>query len=130
MRIAMAGVLAVWLASTATVSAQQRVAEHHLHRLAPNGTTIRIRGHVNFHECGTFTPTTIVVQVAPQHGTLEIRDEQVKATDPDLGTGEKCREFVGMGKVVYYTRTSPGHDSFNYDSQSANGVVHYYLDVD
>ena len=33
----------------------------------------------------------------------------------------------GMGKVVYYTRTSQGADVFAYDSVTSNGVVHVHV---
>jgi hypothetical protein len=66
---------------------------------------------------------------APHHGTLDVRDEDVRATDPDLGHGSKCALVRGSGKVVYYTRASPGAGAFAYDSVSGNGVVHLQVVV-
>jgi len=71
-----------------------------------------------------------MIAQAPSHGTLAIRDEIVKSVDPELGHGDKCRGSSGLGRVVYYTRTSPGSDKFKYDSSSANGVVHVDVTVD
>jgi hypothetical protein len=39
------------------------------------------------------------------------------------GRGNKCRGSSGMGRVVYYTRTSAGPDEFKHDSLSGNGVA-------
>jgi hypothetical protein len=104
-------------------------AEHHFQRHATVGETIRIRGHVNYHTCGLVINTTITVVRPPTHGTLATKDEIVNSVDPELGY-RRCKGFSGEGKVVYYTRTSSGPDSFYYTSSSANGVVRMYLTVD
>ena len=121
-------VLTCTLAATVSVSAP--AAEHQLRRHAAVGETVRIRGHVNYHGCGRAIPTTITVVRAPVHGALEVRDDTVRSVDPDLGTGEKCRDFTGPGKVVYYTRTSSGPDRLEYTSSSENGVVKIDVTID
>jgi predicted ribosomally synthesized peptide with SipW-like signal peptide len=98
-------------------------AEKQIHRHAAVGDTIRIRGHVNYRHCGDVIATTITVVQTPAHGALDIRDEMVKSTDPELGRDDKCRGYSGEGKAVYYTRTSAGSDKFQYTSSSANDVV-------
>jgi hypothetical protein len=103
--------------------------EHHLERRAQIGETVRLRGHVNYHPCGYVIATAIVVNVAPGHGTLSVRDEIVQSTDPDLGKADKCQGYSGQGKVVYYTRTSSGEDRFAYTSSSLNGEVHIDVTV-
>jgi hypothetical protein len=103
--------------------------EHHLERRAQIGETVRLRGHVNYRPCGYVIATAIVVNAAPSHGTLAVRDEIVQSADPDLGTGDKCQGYSGQGKVVYYTRTSPGEDRFAYTSSSLNGEVHIDVTV-
>jgi len=105
-------------------------AEHHFQRHAAVGQTIRIRGHVNYHGCGSVINTTITVVQAPAHGTLTTKDEIVTSVDAELGHRGKCKGFSGEGKVVYYTRTRPGSDNFYYTSSSANGVVRMYLTID
>jgi len=129
-------VLACSLAVTASTSAQER-AERQIQRHAEIGQTVRLGGHVNYHRahmdyggCDIVIPTTITVVQAPSHGTLAIRDEMVKSEQPVLGHGDKCRGASGLGKAVYYTRTSPGADKFKYDSSSDNGVVHVDVTVD
>jgi hypothetical protein len=118
------------LSLTNFAAAQERMAEKRIQSHAAMGATVRVRGHVNFeHNCAEAIPTTISVVQAPQHGTLDVRDEDVRATDPDLGHGSKCAGVRGAGKVVYYTRASPGADSFAYDSVSGNGVVHIHVTV-
>ena len=106
----------------ALVSAQG--VERDLERHAGIGETVRISGHVNYHPCGSVIPTAILVNVAPNHGSIAVRDEIVKSTDPELGTRRKCQGYSGQGKVVYYTRSNPGIDRFEYTSSSTNGDVH------
>jgi len=128
-------VLVCSLAVTASTLAQER-AERQIQRHAAMGQTVKLGGHVNYDRrrpygrCDIVIPTTIMVVQAPSHGTLAIRDEMVKSADPELGRGDKCRGSSGVGRVVYYTRTSPGSDAFKYDSSSANGVVHVDVTVD
>ena len=128
-------VLTCLLAVTASTLAQER-AERQIQRHAAMGQTVKLGGHVNYDRrrpygrCDIVIPTTIMVVQAPSHGTLAIRDEMVKSADPELGRGDKCRGSSGVGRVVYYTRTSPGSDAFKYDSSSANGVVHVHVTVD
>jgi hypothetical protein len=91
----------------------QRMAEKRIQSHAGIGQTVRVRGHVNHeHNCSEVIPTTISVVQAPRHETLDVRDEDVRATDPELGHGSKCAGVHGGGKVVYYTRTGSGADSF------------------
>ncbi len=105
-------------------------AERAERRHAAMGQTVRLGGHVNYtHHCTEVIPTAISVVQAPQHGTLEVRDEVVRSAHPELGHGSKCAGASGMGKVVYYTRTSQGADVFAYDSVSSNGVVHFHVTV-
>jgi len=118
------------LACVISIAAVAWSAERQLHRVAAVGETIRLRGHVNFNPCGTTIATTITVVRTPIHGTLATHNETVKAGDPELGTGDRCRGDSGQGKVVYYTRTSPGADQFEYTSSSANGVVKVDVTVD
>jgi len=127
-------VLACSLAVTASTLAQER-AERQIQRHAAMGQTVKLGGHVNYDRrrgygrCDIVIPTTITVVQAPSHGTLAIRDEIVKSAEPELGRGDKCRGSSGLGRVVYYTRRSPGSDTFKYDSSSANGVVHVDVTV-
>jgi hypothetical protein len=115
---------------TSFAVAQERMAEKRIQSHATVGETVRLGGHVNFdHHCSEVIPTTISVVQAPQHGTLDVRDEDVRLTDPDLGHGSKCALVRGTGKGVYYTRASQGADSFAYDSVSGNGVVHLHVTV-
>jgi hypothetical protein len=102
--------------------------ERRVERHAAVGETVRVRGHVNFGRgCGTI-PTNITVVQPPRHGTLAVRDETVQGGDPVFGAG--CRDLWGNGKAVYYTRTSLGTDTFDYDSSSEHGVVHIFVTVD
>jgi hypothetical protein len=124
-----AAAFALMLAAAAPAAAQH-VAERRIQTNASMGQTVRLRGHVNYaHNCTEVIPTTISVVQGPQHGTLDVRDEVVRSTDPDLGHGSKCAGASGEGKTVYYTRTSPGVDAFAYDSVSENGVVHLHVVV-
>jgi hypothetical protein len=127
-RIAAAALAAcLWLSSSAFA---QREAVRTVESHASVGQTIRLRGHVNYsHECTEVIPTAISVVQAPRHGDLSIRDEVVRSKDPELGHGSKCAGASGTGKVVYYTRVSPGADVFSYDSQSLNGVVHVHATI-
>jgi hypothetical protein len=130
-RIALLGAIAaaVWF-SAANSGFAQRTAEKSIQSHAQMGQTIKIRGHANFdHNCSAVIPTTISVVQAPQHGTLDVRDENIRLTNPELGHGSKCARVQGAGKGVYYTRTSQGSDSFAYDSVSENGVVHLHVIV-
>jgi hypothetical protein len=128
--------LACSLAIAVSASAQhassfaQREAERRIQRHVGVGETVRLDGHVNYHGCGVVIPTTITVIQAPIHGAITTHDEIVKSTQPELGRGDKCQGYSGEGKVVYYTRTSPGVDKFRYDSSSDNGVVHVHVTVD
>jgi hypothetical protein len=118
-------VLVCFLGTTAASSApaQQVEVERQIQRYAAVGETVRLDGHVNYHPCGSVIPTTITVTKAPTHGTLSVRDEIATSGHPELGPRERCKGYSGQGKVVYYTRTSLGSDSFVYKSSSANGVV-------
>jgi hypothetical protein len=123
------GSLIAFLALT-TWATGQHEAERRISTHAAVGQTIRIHGHVNYaHNCGDVVPTAISVVQAPRYGALETRDEVVRSTDPELGHGSKCAGASGMGKVVYYTRRSPGTDALDYDSVSTNGVVHVHVIV-
>ena len=127
----LAGVVALACSPIATSSTlAQSEAERRIERHADVGQTVRLRGHVNYHLCGTVIPTTIIVIQAPSHGTLAIRDEILKSGSPELGHGDKCQGYSGNGRVVYYTRTSLGPDKFRYNSSSDNGVVHVDVTVD
>jgi hypothetical protein len=118
------------LALTCTALGQEREAERRISTHAAVGQTIRIRGHVNYeHHCTEVIPTTISVVRSPQHGNLDIRDESVRSTDPELGHGSKCAGATGTGKAVYYTRKDAGTDLVDYDSVSMNGVVHVHAIV-
>ena len=116
--------------SVAASTLAQEQAERRIERHAAVGEMVRLAGHVNYRPCNTVIPTTITVIHAPAHGALTIRDETVTSADPELGRVAKCKGSSGMGRVVYYTRTSPGFDSFRYNSVSANGVVHFDVTVD
>jgi len=130
LRIAVLGAIAALCFSWTSLAFAQRMAEKHIQSHAGMGQTVRIRGHVNFdHDCSGAISTNISVLQAPQHGTLDMRDEDVRSTDPDLGHGSKCAGVRGTGKVVYYTRTGQGADAFTYDSVSGNGVVHVHAIV-
>jgi hypothetical protein len=123
------GSLIAFLALT-TGATGQHEAEHRISTHAAVGQTIRIRGHVNYgYNCGDVVPTAISIVHAPRFGALETHDEVVRSTDPELGHGSKCAGASGMGKVVYYTRKSPGIDVLDYDSVSTNGVVHIHVTV-
>lgn len=122
--------LACSLAVAVVAFAQQREAERRIHRHAEVGETVRLGGHVNYHLCSFVIPTTITVIQSPRHGMLSTRDEVVKSGEPELGRGDKCPGSSGEGKVLYYTRTSPGVDKFVYDSSSDNGVVHVDVTLD
>ena len=112
-----------------TASWAQTEAEHRIERHADVGQTVRLGGHVNYRTCGAVIPTSITVVRAPSHGTIAIRDEIVTSGHPELGSGDRCKDYSGFGRVVYYTRTSLGVDKFRYDSSSANGVVHVDMTV-
>jgi hypothetical protein len=116
--------------AVAVVAFAQHEAGRRIQRYADVGETVRLEGHVNYHRCGVVIPTTITVVQAPTHGAITTRDEIVKSTHPELGRGDKCQGSSGKGKVVYYTRTSPGVDKFRYDSLSDNGVVRVDVTVD
>jgi hypothetical protein len=123
-RCAFVGVFSLVSVLGPALSALARDAEHHYQLHVTIGNTVRIRGHVNYsHHCAEVIATTISVGQTPIHGSLSTRDEAVLSTDPELGTGDKCKGHSGQGKVVYYTRTSPGVDKFDYSSVSANGMV-------
>jgi hypothetical protein len=116
--------------AAASPAVAQHEAEWRVQRHAEVGETVRLGGHVNYHLCGEVIPTTITIVQAPRYGTVSIRDEIVKSGHPELGRGDKCRGSSGQGKVVYYSRTSPGADKFRYDSSSDNGIVHVDVTVD
>jgi hypothetical protein len=120
---------AVALLSSA-LGAEHQIAERQLERHAAVGETVRLRGHVNYHPCGSVIPTTINVVQPPSRGTLSVRDEIVTTTDPELGTGDRCKGYSGQGKAVYYTRTTLGTDKFQYMSSSANGEVRVSVTID
>jgi hypothetical protein len=117
-RRAMSGVLAALasLGIATTAMSVQTEAESRIERHAEVGQTVRLGGHVNYRRCGVVIPTTISVITVPGHGTLATRDEVVTSAHPNLGDFARCRNFSGLGRVVYYTRTSPGSDKFKYDS--------------
>jgi hypothetical protein len=115
---------------SSTVGAERQIAEHQLERHAALGETVRLRGHVNYHPCGSVIPTTIIVVQPPSHGTLSVRDEVVTSFDPELGTRDRCKGYSGQGRVVYYTRTTLGTDKFQYTSSSSNGEVRVSVTVD
>jgi len=115
---------------TAPASAQEREAERTVSAHAAVGQTIRISGHVNYtHQCTEVIPTTVSVVRPPQYGALDIRDETVRSTVPELGHGSKCAGASGQGKGVYYTRKAPGTDALAYNSVSSNGVVHVHATI-
>jgi hypothetical protein len=121
-------VVVLTLAVSPLVLAQE--AQRRVERHAAIGQTIRLRGHVNYHPCGSVIPTTIIIDQPPQHGTLSIRDEMIKSDDPVFGSGDGCQGHSGQGKAVYYTRTSAGSDQLRYTSSSANGELHVTAVVD
>jgi len=99
-----------------------------LHAQAAVGRTVRVWGSVNLSkDCGSTVETTITVTRSPAHGSVSIRDEIVKQNSPDSGS---CGGHSGMGKVVYYTRMSPGVDHFKYTSSSTAGAVDHDVTVD
>jgi hypothetical protein len=118
------------------ILAQQAAAQHEavqrIRRHADIGQTVRLGRHVNYRpgSCLAVLPTTITVVQAPSHGTVSVRDETVTSGHPELGMASKCQGASGMGKGVYYLRTSSGQDTFRYDSSSDNGVVHVDVTVD
>jgi hypothetical protein len=131
--IALACCLGVAASILAQQAAAQREAVERVRRHADIGQTVRLGGHVNYRlgsGCLSVIPTTISVVQAPSHGTLTVRDEVVTSGHPELGMGGKCQGGSGMGRVVYYLRTSSGRDTFRYDSSSDNGVVHFDVTVD
>jgi hypothetical protein len=99
-----------------------------LHAHAAVGRTVRVWGSVNFSEhCSSVVETMITVTQSPAYGSVSIRDEIVKQNSPDSGS---CGRQSGMGKVVYYTRTSPGIDHFKYTSSSSAGAVDHDVTID
>lgn len=99
-----------------------------LHAHAAVGGTVRVWGSVNFSDhCSLVIETTITVTQSPAYGSVSIRDETVKQNSPDFGS---CKGHSGMGKVVYYRRTSPGVDHFKYTSSSSAGAVDHDVTID
>ena len=93
------------------------------------GVCVNRIGTVNFsNHCGSMVETTITVTQSPAHGSTTVRDEIVKQGSPDF-RGE-CKDHSGQGKVVYYTRTSPGVDHFKYTSSSSVGAVDHNVTVE
>jgi hypothetical protein len=125
-RIVLVAVLALAVSTFVLTQDARRRRERH----AAIGQTVRLRGHVNYHPCGSVIPTTISIDQPPQHGTLAVRDEMITSGDPEFGGGDRCQGHSGQGKAVYYTRTSPGSDQLRYTSSSANGEVHVTAVVD
>jgi hypothetical protein len=115
---------------SSAVGAEHQIAERQLERHAAIGETVRLRGHANYHPCGSVIPTDIIVVQPPSHGTLSVREEIVTSFDPELGTRDRCKGFSGQGKAVYYTRTTSGTDKFKYTSSSANGEVRVSVTID
>lgn len=108
-----------------------REAERKIQAYASVGETIRLRGHLNYsHHCREVVPTHLTVVQTPHHGTLSVRDEAVTLTNPELVHSLECAAATGMGKAVYYTRTSDGVDVFGYNSVSSNGVVHVHAMIE
>ena len=103
-------------------------AERRVERRAAVGETVRLRGHINYQRGCAVIPTIITVVQPPRHGTLAIRDESATLADPIFG--DQCRGQSGTGKVVYYTRTSLGTDTFDHESSSDNGVVRVFVTID
>jgi hypothetical protein len=115
--------VACWAGMTGSTLARD------LHVHAAVGKTVRVWGSVNFsNHCSSVVETTITVTLSPLRGSTSVRDEIVKQTSPDF-RGE-CKNFSGQGKVVYYTRTSPGVDRFKYTSSSSIGAVDHNVTVD
>jgi hypothetical protein len=110
--------------------ASGQVIERQRGRHVAVGQTVRLSGHVNYRPCGTVIPTAKTINIPPSHGTLAVHDEIVKSIDPVLGSGSKCEGYSGLGKGVYYTRTSSGLDKFQYTSSSLNGQVQMDLTID
>jgi hypothetical protein len=122
--VAVAYALVMSASVLAAGEAKVRVERH-----AQIGQTVRLGGHVNYQtHCSGVTETNIIVIRGPSHGTLAIQDEIVTSERPELGV--RCAGHSGMGRVVYYTRTSAGLDKFRYDSSSIAGVVHVEVTVD
>jgi hypothetical protein len=115
---------------SSALGAERQIAERQLERHAAVGETVRLRGHVNYHPCGSVIPTTIIFVQPPSHGTLSVRDEIVTSFDPELGTRDRCKGYSGQGKVIYYTRTTSGTDKFRYTSSSSNGEVRVSVSID
>ena len=87
LRVALLGAVAVLLQSD-----KSRFGEAHAGKThpipCPDGPNGLDSSRVNFeHNCSRVMPTTISVIQAPQHGTLDVRNEDVRATDPDVGHG-------------------------------------------
>lgn len=107
---------------------EAKAASRELHAHAAVGKTVRVWGSVNFGDhCSSVLETTITVTQAPMHGSTSIRDEVVKQNSPDFNG--RCKGKSGMGKVVYYTRISPGVDHFKYTSSSSIGAVNHDVTV-
>jgi hypothetical protein len=130
MRTGAGSFLIVSLVLTAPALAQEREGERTVSTRAAVGQTVRLSGHVNYtRHCAEVIPTTISVVRSPQYGSLDIRDEAVRADVPQLGHGSKCAGSSGLGKGVYYSRKAPGTEAIAYDSVSTNGVVHVHANV-
>jgi len=81
------------------------------------GRQVRIYGHIRLApDCRPDQIPEMTIVVPPKLGTLSTNVETVKLTTPDFG---KCPPgSVGPGKVVYYTATTKGRDSFHYRMSS------------
>lgn len=100
-----------------------------VHVRAAVGTTVRVWGSVNFsNHCSPTLATTMTVTQPPAHGSTSVRDRIVKQGSPDFA-GE-CKNHSGQGKLIYYTRTSPGVDHFKFTSSSLVGGVDHNATVD
>ena len=121
--LAWACVLTVPASALAQAEAERKIERH-----ANIGQTVRLGGHVNYGpHCSGVTQTTIIVIRQPNHGTLAVKDEMVTSENPELGA--RCAGQSGLGRVVYYIRTSSGLDKFRYDSSFPSGVVHMDVTV-
>ena len=99
-----------------------------LHRHAALGQTVKVFGHIMFGRSCTALDVSINVTQAPTHGTISTRKEDVKLSD--VGFGSKCVGNNFTGTVVYYTRTSPGVDHFEYTDWSSVGAMNHVVTVD
>jgi hypothetical protein len=94
---------------------QDRSEPQNLHIAATTGQQVRVHGHVRFaHNCSPDTVADMTIVTPPKLGELSTMVESVTATRFTPPFRGNCLGHRTLGRVVYYTAQTCGHDTFHY----------------